>query len=241
LYITNDGEPLMARNIDFSAYEMEQTIQKGIQLFYNQKYDECIGVFESVTAKQNNNFEANLWLAKTYVEQKKYYDANNQFEKCIAIDPNNISPLIERKEMNYAQKSWRAYTSDMEKLKLKSEYVFSADDYFKCGYAYSEIYEKDEALNHYNMAIGLDPQMGSAYNNRGVIYLDKGNKSQALLDYGMAIKNTSKTDKESLGLYYSNRGNLYYNMKRKAEACADFKKGAAVDNQNCKNMLRYCK
>jgi tetratricopeptide (TPR) repeat protein len=83
--------------------------------------------------------------------------------------------------------------------------------------------------------------MGSAYNNRGIIYLNKGNKSQALIDYNMAIKCTPKTDTESLGLYYSNRGNLYSNMNKKVEACADYKKGANYGNQNCKNSLRYCK
>ena len=241
IYITKEGTALMDRNIDFSEYELNQKTQKGISLFYEQKYSECFDIFKSIIQKNPKHYDANLWLGKTYVAQKNYYNAKSQFERCLEIDPSNIEPLTERKEMNYEQKNWRDYVADMEKLKLRNEYTFSANDYFSCGYAYAEIYNSVESLNNYNMAIYNDPQMGSAYNNRGIIYLNKGNKSQALLDYNMAIKYTPKTDTESLGHIYANRGSIYYNSNRKAEACADFKKGASYGNQNCKNMLRYCK
>ena len=241
IYITKEGTALMDRNIDFSEYDLNEKLQKGISLFYQQQYSECFDVFETIIQKNPNHYDANLWLGKTYVAQKNYYAAKAQFERCLEINPSNIEPITERKEMNYEQKNWRDYVTDMEKLKLRNEYSFSAFDYFRCGYAYAEIYNNDEALNNYNMAISNDPQMGSAYNNRGVIYLNKGNKSQALSDYNMAIKCTPKTDTESLGLYYSNRGNVYNNMNRKIESCADYKKGATYGNQNCKNMLRYCK
>jgi tetratricopeptide (TPR) repeat protein len=242
VYIKKEGGiALMDRNIDFSEYDLSIKIQKGESLFYQQKYSECFDIFESIIQKNPNHYQANLWLGKTYVAQKNYYAAKAQFQRCLEINPSNIEPLTETKEMNYEQKNWREFIEDMEKLKLRNEYSFSANDYFRCGYAYVEIYNKEEALNNYNMAIYNDPQMGSAYNNRGNIYLNKGNKSQALSDYNMALKCTPKTDTESLGLYYSNRGSLYSNMNKKAEACADYKKGANYGNQNCKNMLRYCK
>jgi len=241
IYITKEGLALMDRNIDFSEYELNQKIQKGISLYYQQQYSECFDVFETIIQKNPNHYDANLWLGKTYVAQKNYYAAKEQFERCLEINPSNIAALTDRRDMNYEQKNWRDYVTDMEKLKVRNEYSFSALDFFRCGYAYAEIYNKVEALKNYNLAINYDSKMDMAYNNRGVIYASNGNKSQALSDYTTAIKYASKTDTESLGLYYSNRGNVYYNSNRKAEACVDYKKGASYGNQNCKNMLRYCK
>ena len=242
VYIKKEsGIALMDRNIDFSEYDLSIKIQKGESLFYQQKYSECIDIFESIIEVKQNHYEANLWLGKTYVAQKNYYNAKSQFEKCMEINPSNSEALIARKDMNYDQKKWRDYVEDMEMLKLKNDYSFAGYEYFRCGYAYAEIYNNVEALKYYNLAINYDPKMDMAYNNRGVIYASNGNKSQALADYTTAIKYASKTDNESLGLYYSNRGGIYYNSNRKAEACVDYKKGASHGNQNCKNMLRYCK
>jgi len=241
IYITKEGLALMDRNIDFSEYELNQKIQKGISLYYQQQYSECVDVFETIIQKNPNHFEANLWLGKTYVMQQNYYAANAQFQRCLQINPSSIEPLLERKNMNYEQKNWREYLEDMEILKRSNGYTFIAYDYFYCGYANFEIYNTDEALNNYNLAIYYDPKMNWAYNNRGNIYFNKGNKTQALSDYNMALKCTPKTDTESLGLYYGNRGGLYENMNKKVEACADYRKGASYGNQKCIDRLWYCK
>ena len=241
IYITKEGLALMDRNIDFSEYELNQKIQKGISLYYQLQYSECFDVFETIIQKNPNHFEANLWLGKTYVMQQNYYAANAQFERCLQINPSSIEPLLVRNEMNYNQRNWREYLEDMEMLKRSNNYTFIAYDYLKCGYAYGEIYNYDEAVNNYNLAIYYDPKMSLAYNNRGIIYLNKGNKTQALSDYNMALKCTPKTDTESLGLYYGNRGGLYENMNKKVEACADYRKGASYGNQKCIDRLWYCK
>ena len=241
IYITKEGLALMDRNIDFSEYDLNQKIQKGISLFYQLQYSECFDVFETIIQKNPNHFEANLWLGKTYVMQQNYYAANAQFQRCLQINPSSIEPLIERKNMNYEQKNWREYLEDMEMLKRSNGYTFTAYDYFYCGYANGEIYNSDEALNNYNLAIYYDPKMYGAYNNRGNICYNKGNKNQALSDYNMALKCVPKTDTESLGLYYGNRGGLYENMNKKVEACADYRKGASYGNQKCIDRLWYCK
>ena len=104
----------MDRNIDFSEYDLNQKTQKGISLFDEQEYSECFDIFKSIIQKNPKHYDANLWLGKTYVAQKSYYNAKSQFERCLEIDPSNIEPLTERKEMNYEQKNWRDYVADME-------------------------------------------------------------------------------------------------------------------------------
>jgi outer membrane protein assembly factor BamD (BamD/ComL family) len=154
VYIKKEGGiVLMDRNIDFSEYDLNIKLQKGESLFYQQQYSECFDVFETIIQINPNHYEANLWLGKTYVAQQNYYAAKAQFERCLEINPSNIEPLTERKEMNYEQKNWREFTEDMEKLKLRNEYTFSANDYFRCGYAYVQIYNSEEALSNYNLAI----------------------------------------------------------------------------------------
>ncbi|MCX6293882.1 MAG: WG repeat-containing protein [Sphingobacteriales bacterium] len=140
VYIKKEGGiVLMDRDIDFSEYDLNQKTQSGISLFYQQKYSECVDVFESIIQSNPNHYEANLWLGKTYVAQNNYYNAKTQFEKCLEINPSNSEALIARKNMNYDQKNWREYVEDMEMLKLKNDYSLAAYEYFRCGYAYCKI------------------------------------------------------------------------------------------------------
>ena len=62
--------------------------------------------------------------------------------------------------------------------------------------AYVEFYKGDIAISkenyllaieHYNRAIGLNPQLVSAYNNRGAAYLVIGDYESAILDYNRAL------------------------------------------------------
>ena len=62
------------------------------------------------------------------------------------------------------------------------------DAYTNRGNLYADKGEKDLALNDYNQAIKLNPQLAEAYVNRGTLYQEKGEYELALKDYNQAIK-----------------------------------------------------
>ena len=57
--------------------------------------------------------------------------------------------------------------------------------------AYRAVNQLDLAIESYTMMIALDPNSLAtyeAYNNRGLVYLDKGDFNLAIQDFEMAIK-----------------------------------------------------
>jgi len=46
----------------------------------------------------------------------------------------------------------------------------------------------DEAINDYTRTINIDPTIGIAHQNRGLIYFDQGRYDDAIADYNVVIK-----------------------------------------------------
>ena len=65
-----------------------------------------------------------------------------------------------------------------------------------------------QAISHYSNAITLNPQLTSAYNNRGVAYYDVGNYRSAIADYEIALEQNPEahTVYNNLGLTYIRQG-----------------------------------
>ena len=113
--------------------------------------------------------------------------------------------------------------------------------YFKRGYAYSKIGYENEAFSDYSTMISNNTSSSSAYNNRGVIYQNRSQYTNALSDYNNAIAKCEKSDTESLGLYYSNKGNVLLALERKVEACVAWKKALSYGRTSVQSMInRYC-
>ncbi|MGA9349167.1 MAG: tetratricopeptide repeat protein [Anaerolineae bacterium] len=63
--------------------------------------------------------------------------------------------------------------------------------YFALGYIYGLQGDRDQAIAYYTRAIEQNPSLASAYNNRGVAYLEQGgenNLQRAISDFGQAIE-----------------------------------------------------
>ena len=76
------------------------------------------------------------------------------------------------------------------------------DAYFFLGSIYQDqIFDLDQSIDFYNKAIQIDPNYVSAYNNRGNVWVDKGDLEKALADFNKAIQ----LDPNYLAAY-NNRG-----------------------------------
>ena len=81
----------------------------------------------------------------------------------------------------------------------------AAEGYFEQGKKAYEKKDFDLAITNYNQAIKLNPQMGKAYNNRGIVYVAKGKLNEAIADFTKAIELDPKNGKA-----YNNRAVAYY-------------------------------
>jgi len=89
------------------------------------------------------------------------------------------------------------------------------------------------------MAIELDPNLASAYNNLGAGYATKGQFGKAIFNYNRAIALNPR-----FALAYFNRGSARMVMGNQMEACSDLKK--ACDLTPCPNnvmteIMQQCK
>ncbi len=83
-----------------------------------------------------------------------------------------------------------------------------ASAYFALGYIYGLQGDPDQAIAYYARAIEQNPSLVSAYNNRGVAYLEQGGKNnlqRAISDFGQAIELVP-----ALAAPYLNRGLAYF-------------------------------
>ena len=80
----------------------------------------------------------------------------------------------------------------------------------------------DTAIAHYTEAVGLQPDLVEAYNNRGNVYSDKGEVDTAIQDYNKAIDLNPEYAEA-----YNNRGNAYSDKGEVDTAIQDFDK--AID------------
>ena len=159
-------------------------------------------------------------------------DNQDEVLKTMMQDRQSLEEMT--RKYNELQESYDALNRDMEKYKrdfntandtqrdeIKKEVArntekFSAVDELARGNELAFSKKFTQALEAYDAAIKLNPQLAEAYNNRGIVRYDMGEFSAAIDDYTTAI-NLKPNYAEAL----NNRGNAYAALERFAEAERD--------------------
>jgi tetratricopeptide (TPR) repeat protein len=79
-------------------------------------------------------------------------------------------------------------------------------------------------MSDYNEAIRLDPKQANAYNNRGLVWHDKGDLDRAIGDHNEAIR----LDPKDAEIYY-NRGLVWHDKGDLDRAIADYSQAIQLD------------
>lgn len=240
LYITNSGESLIDKNVDFSAFEAAAIRQEGNALLNEKKYDAAIAKLKEADNMDPNNYETLSAIARCYAGQNYASMAITYYDKCIAIDASNTAAYYAKMDINKERKYWSDAVEDINKLIALTTYRDS-NLYFQKGYCEMEQGYYQNAINDFTISLSINVSWAMSYNNRGVCYNRLSLYSQAIADYTAAIKHSSNDSNEDKGLYYCNRGSNLWNLGRKTEACLDYRKAASFGNSNAINQLRYCK
>ncbi len=98
----------------------------------------------------------------------------------------------------------------------------NAQEHLQKGNSYLEQQQWQEAINEYNSAIKIDPNLAEAYCNRASAYGSLGKLTLAKADLDKAIELNPKMAKA-----YDNRGKIYLVSSKYEEAITDF--STAID------------
>ena len=101
------------------------------------------------------------------------------------------------------------------------------------GIGYTFTSQFDKAIADYNKAIELKLDYAQAYNNRGGVWIKKGDYEKAIDDFNKAIEINPKYT----GAYY-NRGDAYFSLDNKSSACDDWRKACELGNCEVLNWAK---
>ncbi len=156
-----------------------------------------------------------------YLDQGRYSPALADFNRALAMDPNQDDVLYNRAEVFKHFGQYDLAINDLNRaIGLNPEF---ADAYNNLGSVY-EIQEKyDQALTEFNKAVAIDPYLDKGYSNRGVIFAIQGRYDLALADFNKALAiDPDLTDA------LKNRGSLYRIQKQYDLALVDLNKALAA-------------
>jgi len=100
----------------------------------------------------------------------------------------------------------------------------TAEGYFYMGNAYHSTREYDKAIENFDQALKLNPNLAEAYNNRGNAYRHKGEFDKAIDDYNKALK-LNPNDADA----YNNRGIAYDDKGEYDKAIDDYNKALKLN------------
>lgn len=156
-------------------------------------------------------------------------------KKKMSDDNNDLTKQV--KELN---KKFANTPIESERERIKAEILENkrlidenqdVSYWFDKGYYHSLRHEDIEAIEAYNKAIAINPNLAFAYNNSGVVYFNKGEYNIAIQDYNKAIAIDPK-----LAVVYRNRGEAYAAKGQYDKAVEDYNKVLTIDPDYARDM-----
>jgi len=207
------------------GYKPEQEIYKlRWYLHYEKKnYDLALKDVREVLKLEPTNNNLNLGLGNIYRSQGLYQDAVGVYKKVAEAEPNNpdvhyFMALSYFKTGDFKAQEFAASEA------VKRNTQFMGESYYLLGDALQKGKKYDEAIQAYQRAINVKPDIFEIYNNLSEIY-----RSQSRYDEAIAMA------KKGLDLS-PNNGNLYVNLSRDY-SLADRNEEAIVAAQTAIKLL----
>ena len=160
-----------------------------------------------------------------YINVGEYDDAIADYNRVIAIDPNDASAYNNRGVAKGRKGDYDGAIADCSSaIALDPN---NAAAYDNRGVAKAHIGDYDGATDDYDRAIALDPNNAAAYHNRGVAVAHKGDYDGAIADCSRAIA----LDPNNASAY-NNRGAAKLSKGDYGSAIDDFSDAIALDPNN---------
>lgn len=227
-----DLEAEYFRDLEREPYEPIAHYNLGYIFYYEKKYSQAQGEFETALTQNSRYSDARNALGMTYSALGRGNDAINAYKAVILQDPKyNLAwmnwgvELIERSDyggaiekLNHAIDLKPGYAAAYDNLGVANEYL---NNFTQAG----ELYEK---------ALQLDPREREAYQNLGSMYFDHNllNLAEAAFIKGLAVAPRSAALHFDLGI-------VYEQQHKYGLAAAQFKAALATapDNPEMREQL----
>ncbi|MGV0023467.1 tetratricopeptide repeat protein [Phormidesmis priestleyi] len=244
---------------------------RGNAYAYQGKYQEAVDDYDQAIKLKSDFAEAYYNRGRIYLLLKSYQEAIESFQKATGLKPNfSLKPDFSEIYLPevyyylgvayYNQQNCSQAIESFDKAIDREPNVIASYEYRgECLLARSD----DKAFGDYDQIIRLDPNDSGAYNNRGLVSLNRGDFDKALADFNKAIKLDPDNSRIFINLgaaylnkkdytqaiinfdeairldaktaiAYNDRGTAYLNKKEYEQASSDFNKAIQLDPDNDK-------
>jgi len=151
----------------------------GTHFYKEGKFREAIGHLNNAI-KIKSNYLSHNSRGVIYARAGMYQQALDDFNKSIALMPNNVNAYYNRGLIYDKSKKYQLAIEDFNKvISLKNDYV---DAYNNRGIVYMKSGQFQAAIEDFNKTIALQPGHVYAYSNRASAYFAQGNNESGCRD-----------------------------------------------------------
>jgi tetratricopeptide (TPR) repeat protein len=217
---------ILPRRISKKQHPLYQNIIKELNGKYYQKAESLCKEFLKLFPE---SYSVRCILAYIYRCLKNYKQAQLYLEEAIELKPKKLIAYFICGEIFFWQSEYKKAISDLNislKYKVKSMYIMLGNNFLR-------IFDYDNALNNYDIALKHDPNNNLCLKNCAYIYEKQEDYISCLKILGKLL---NINDKDSLILCYY--GEILENLGKYDEAVTYFTKAHNVDPENIHNLNR---
>ena len=164
---------------------MINDFSKALFLFQSGKLDEAKNICEKILKKDNNNSQVINLYAFIFYYEKKFYEAIEQWQQAIKINPNYIEAFNgcgnaykNLNKLNDAVKNFK------KAIHIEPKYL---EAYFNLANVYIKLEKFDEAIAISNKTIELDNTISHAFNGKGLGLMKLKKFDEAISNFKKSI------------------------------------------------------
>ena len=202
----------------------------GALIINNRKKDENATsrkIADASEVSDQNSEKATLHFVSgiKYKDREEYLIACQEFDKAIAINPNEEKFYLHRAMSKEVLGEYQeALINYAKAIELNPDY---ANAFNGLGSVKSSLGDNEAAVKHYTKAISIDPNYAVAYYNRGYSKAELGNHSSAINDFTKSLE-IDPDDPDA----YMNRGISKAELGDNEAAYEDFKKARELSDDS---------
>lgn len=206
-----------------STSETKQLRSQAEIAFSSASFDRAGELFTQLIAAEPNNEQNYLWRAQALQRVGKLNEAEADLNRAVQLAPKKQEPLLHRSRLALSRRQVEIALADCDRaIRLGGPQTAGAYVY-RAGICLGQKRYGD-ALADCNEAARLDPELLTAYNNRGLAHQSLDHFDAAIADFTRAIEGHKQYADP-----YNNRGALYLRLGRSREALADLNEAIRLD------------
>ena len=173
---TTDQSPLLALNESIRADSTNAIlyVERAKYYYDNEGYDEAIADLQKALSMDSSQVEYYHLLADVYLDYFKSYQALKTLEKAADRFPQSILTLLKLSEFQLILKQHEASMRTINRILEQDPQ--EAEAYFMFGLNFEELMDTVRAINSYQKAVELDPDIVDAWIRLGQLHAALGNE-----------------------------------------------------------------